>query len=261
MMLLDKRKRFFLSSAILTALSVWIQNTGDVKTKFIGIGILGIATIVAIWFSLREGLKSRTSILIFILPVYFSIGSALFWFLLPSSLLTRIVTPLIYAVVMYFLLLTQNVFSVSYIKTIALFRAAKGVGFLLTLFTYFLVMDALISLRLSYLFLGPLVFIFTFPLTIQGLWTVTLDKKFNRYLLVMATIISYVQSQLAIILFFWPVGVVVGSLFLTIIYYIVLGLGHNELDGRLFPQTVREYLTIGVVVFLVMLFSTSWNGT
>ena len=62
------------------------------------------------------------------------------------------------------------------------------------------------------------------------------------------------------ILFFWPVGVIVGSLFLTILFYILLGIGQSELEGRLFSQTVREYLTVGAVVFIFMLFSTSWNG-
>jgi len=53
--------------------------------------------------------------------------------------------------------------------------------------------------------------------------------------------------------------VVVGSLFLTGIEYVLLGLGQAKLEGRLFSQTVREYLLIGLMVFIGMFFATHWG--
>jgi hypothetical protein len=61
-------------------------------------------------------------------------------------------------------------------------------------------------------------------------------------------------------IFFWPTSVVVGSLFLTIALYLLLGLGQAKLEGRLFSQTVREYLTLGILVFLGMFLATRWGG-
>ena len=259
-MFLEKRKRFIISTIILSVGLFAIQFPSDLSLKFISIGILGIVCFFLFWWSLREGLKSKISFLILILPIYYTVGAALFWFLLPKTIIISLVLSLIYGISVYVLFLTTNVFSVSSIKTIALYRAAKGVGFLLTLVAFFLALDGIISLRLSYIYVGVLVFFVTFPLYLQGYWTSTLQESFDRKLILQAMISSYLQAQLAVILFFWPVGVIVGSLFMTVYFYILLGLGQAELEGRLFSQTIQEYLMVGVVVFAVMFFSTSWVG-
>jgi Protein of unknown function (DUF5656) len=259
-MFLEKRKRFIVSTIILSAGLFAIQFPSDLSLKFISIGVLGIACFFLFWWSLREGLKSKISFLILILPIYYTVGAALFWFLLPKTIMISLVLTFIYGLSLYVLFLTTNVFSVSSIKTIALYRAAKGVGFLLSLVAFFLALDGIISLRLTYIYVGVLVFFVTLPLYLQGYWTSTLQEKFDRKLILQSLISSYLQAQLAVILFFWPVGVIVGSLFMTVYFYILLGLGQAELEGRLFPQTVQEYLMVGVVVFSVMFFSTSWVG-
>ena len=68
------------------------------------------------------------------------------------------------------------------------------------------------------------------------------------------------MGEISLLLYFWPVTVVVGSIFLTIGMYVLLGLGQASLEGRLFKATIREYLTIGIVVFLAMLFAPKWGG-
>ena len=68
------------------------------------------------------------------------------------------------------------------------------------------------------------------------------------------------MGEIALSLYFWPVTVVVGSLFLTIAVYMLLGLGQAKIEGRLFSQTVREYLIVGVLVFIGMFFATRWGG-
>lgn len=259
-MLLDKRKRFLVCSLILSLVLFSIQLVNDQSFKFVAIGLLGILSFILFWWSLREGIKSKISLLVIVLPVYYSVGVALFWFLLPNTIWVTAVIVLLYGISIYLLFLTENVFSVSSLKTIALYRAAKGVGFLFTLIAFFLVLNAIISLRLSFLYEGILVLFIIFPLYLQGFWTSTLQDKMNSRLVNISLVSSLLQAQVSIILFFWPVGIMVGSLFLTIYFYILLGLGQNELEERLFPQTIREYLTVGTVVFIVMLFSTRWTG-
>lgn len=87
-----------------------------------------------------------------------------------------------------------------------------------------------------------------------------LDKKFSRKEFLMSLVLSFIMGEIAVSLFFWPVGVVVGSLFLTLAAYILLGLGQAETEGTLFQQTLREYLILGFFVFLGMLIATSWRG-
>jgi len=160
----------------------------------------------------------------------------------------------------YALCLTSNIYTVAAIRTIALLRAARGVGFALTLVTSFLIFDTILSLRISVLLVSLAIMLASFPLLLQGLWTIPLEIVISRKLLVMSVIFSLVMGEIGAALHFWPVKVVVGSLFLTIGMYVVLGLGQAKLEGRLFKQTIREYLVIGFVVFFGMLIATSWSG-
>jgi len=68
------------------------------------------------------------------------------------------------------------------------------------------------------------------------------------------------MAEVASVLGFWPVTVVVGSLFLTVSLYVLLGLGQARLEARLFAQTTKEYLLIGLIVSLGMFLATRWRG-
>jgi hypothetical protein len=259
-MLSDKKKRFAISSIILSIILLSIKFIDNQTLKFIDIAFLGLMTTVSFWWSLKEGIKTRITFLVTLLPLYYSVGIALFWFLLPSTIWVTIAIVILYGISIYLLFLTENVFSVSSLKTIALYRAAKGVGFLFTLIAFFFSLNALISLKIPYYYLGILVFFIIYPLYLQGFWSSTLQDKMDKRLNSIAIVSAMFQAQVSVILFFWPVPVIVGSLFLTIVFYILLGLGQSKLEDRLFSQTIREYLTVGAVVFIVMLFSTSWAG-
>ena len=164
-----------------------------------------------------------------------------------------------FGVGMYALLLTANIFSVSTIRTIALVRAARGVGFVLTLLTFFLVFDAILSLRAPIYMTSALVFVSSLPIYKQGFWSVLLDKEFSKDILYLSATAALVTAEIAIALYFWPVTVVVGSLFLTVTVYMLLGLGQSSLETRLFPVTIREHIVVGVLVFIAMFLATHWG--
>lgn len=200
------------------------------------------------------------TLLTLVLPVMFTIGVGLFWFLLPASVFARIPIVIFYGFGVYALCLTANIYTVSAIRTIALQRAARGVGFVLTLVTSFLVFDAILSIKAPIFVTGAVVAISSFILFLQGFWSVQLTKNITSYALKLTIISAVVIGELAISLFFWPVTVVVGSLFLTISVYLLLGLGQAQLEDRLFVQTIREYLLVGVLVFIGMFLATRWAG-
>ncbi len=154
----------------------------------------------------------------------------------------------------------MNVFTVSAVRTIALLRAARGVGFVLTLVTLFLVYNAILSLKIPFWGSFLLITSLSFPLFLQGLWTIPLDIKISKDLIVLSAVFSLVVGEIALSLFFWPTTLVVGSIFLTVAVYVLLGLGQAKLEQRLFVQTVKEYLLVGILVFIGMFFSTHWGG-
>lgn len=256
---MSKRRRFVITSLLLSFGFVAIQFLND-QNRFWSIGILGLLTVMLFVWSLWEGLGKNMTLLTLVLPAVFTAGVGIFWFLLPANIYTRIPIVIFYGIGVYVLCLTMNIFSVAAVRTIALLRAARGVGFVLSLVTSFLVYDTILSLRTEPYALISLVFITSLILYFQGYWAVLLEKEFSKNLLILSVVSALVTSEVALALFFWPVTVVVGSLFLTVTFYILLGLGQAELDERLFPGIVREHLAVGIVVFIAMYFATHWGG-
>jgi hypothetical protein len=255
---MSKRRRFIVTSLILSFGFVAVQFLTD-QNRFWAIGVLGLVTAILFAWSLFEGLGRNMTLLTLVLPTIFTLGVGTFWFLLPANIYARIPVVIFYGLGIYILCLTMNIFTVSTIRTIALLRAARGVGFVLSLITSFLVFDAILSLRTSIYYLIPLCVIVIFPILIQGFWAVVLEKEFMQEIFILAGISTLIMVETATMLFFWPVTVVVGSLFLTVSLYMLLGLGQAKLEGRLFSSTVREYLTVGALVFLAMFFATHWG--
>ncbi|MCK4824545.1 hypothetical protein KA005_52825 [bacterium] len=256
---MSKRKRFILISALLSLGFIGINFVPD-SFRFIAIGVLSLMTIVLFAWSLWEGLSLNATLLTLVLPLLFTISVGLFWFLLPSNLFARIPVVIFYGLGIYALCLTANIYTVSAIRTIALLRAARGVGFVLTLVTFFLVYDAILSLRAPIYIVSGVVLLTSFLLFLQGFWTIVLEKEISSEILKIAAVSSLAMGEIAASMYFWPVTVVVGSLFFTVGVYMLLGLGQAYLEGRLFNQTVRDHITLGVFVFIGMFLATRWGS-
>lgn len=260
MLLISKRLRFIVSSILLSMGFVAIQLF-EGSFKFPAISILVVLTGILSMWSFYESLGKNMIWISLILPVLFTLSIGLFWFLLPSSLYTRIPIVIFFAVGIYVLFSTMNIYTVSsQLRTIALVRAARGVGFVLTLVTSFLIFDAILSIKqIVYINFG-LVYISLFLMFLQGFWAIDLEKNFNAKIFTMSLVSSLIMSELVVLIFFWPVTVVVGSLFLTSGVYMLLGLGQAKLEERLFSATVREYLMVGLIVLIGMFFATRWGN-
>lgn len=255
---MSKRKKFVLTSVLLSLGFVGIQFLSDVN-RFWSIGVLGILTVIFFYWSLRETVGFNMTILTLVLPFIFTIGVGLFWFLLPVSIYARIPIVFFYGIGIYVLSLTMNIFTVSAIRTIALLRAARGVGFVVSLTTMFLILDAVLSLKSELFILLPLIFVISFPMFLQSFWSVLLEKEYQPQLVRLSLISSLSLMEIAVIIYFWPVTIVVGSLFFTMAYYILVGLGQAYLEERLFSTVVREHINVGILIFMAMLFATHWG--
>lgn len=256
--MISKRVRFIISAIILSIGFVWTQFLDD-SFKFLAIGLMAFITGLLSFWSFYEGLGKDLTLLSLILPVLFTLGVGMFWFLLPSSIYTQIPIVIFYGLGIYVLSLTMNIYTVSSQRTIALLRAARGVGFVLTLLTAFLIYDAILSVKLNLVISSIFIFLTSILLFLQGFWSIELEKKADYGLVSISLVSAFIVTQLAIVIFFWPVTVVVGSLFLTSGVYLLLGLGQAKLEDRLFPNVIQEYLTVGLIVLVGMFFATRWG--
>src|SRR4030042_2635463 len=146
---MTKRQKFIFSSLLLAVGLVFVQFS-EVSFRYLAILFLTLLTSGLTIWSLREALAGIRWITTIILPMLFTAGVGLFYFLLPSSWFFSFSVVFFFALGMYALLLTENIFSVAAIRTIQLFRAASAVGFLLTLLTAFLLYDTIFSIRFQF---------------------------------------------------------------------------------------------------------------
>jgi len=256
---MSKRKRFVITSLVLSLGFLAMQFVSE-QFRFLSIGILGLLTVGLFIWSLKEGLGKNLTLLTLILPTMFTLGVGFFWFLLPSSVFARIPIVIFYGLGIYGLCLTSNIYTVSAIRTIALLRAARGVGFVLSLITSFLIFDTILSLKVDAWISTLLAAFSSIPIFLQGLWSINLEEKLGKEAVLMTLVSGLVIGEVSLSLFFWPVTVVVGSLFLTVAVYVLLGLGQAKFEGRLFVTTIREYLTVGLLVLFGMLIATRWGA-
>lgn len=256
---MTKRAKCILISLILSLGFVAIILI-DNQYRYYSIGLLTVSTPILFYWALRDGMRFDATLLTLVLPTLFTAGVGLFWFLLPTTIFARIPVFLLYGLGIYLLALNANIFNVSAIKKIALMRAARGVGFVYTLLTSFLLFDAILSIRSNIIFVSVATVLVTFFLLLQSLWTSVLGRRVSATVIKYAALLSIGVVQIAIMLFFWPVSVAVGSLFLTVTIYVLLGLGQAEIEGRLFKRTLRDYLVIGAFVFLCVFTFTKWGS-
>ena len=256
---ITKRQRFIIISLLLSAGLLTIQLM-NISGRYVAIGVLTLLAYFLSAWSLAEGLNGIEWLTVLTLPAFFTAGVGLFYFLMPSKWLMRLPVVLLYGLGFYGLLLTENIFSVAAIRTIQLLRSAQAVGFLLTLATSFFLYNTILAYRLDAWFNFFLVGIVSFPLILQALWYINLEEKIEKRIWLYSLAISLILAEMALVFSFWPVNVTVGSLALITAGYIILGLVQHHLSERLFQKTIREYIAIGVLILVIIFFTTHWGG-
>lgn len=255
---LTKRERIIIASGVL---SLGLLSTQLVPfylaNRFIA-GLTILAYLLSLW-ALWEGIDKRKAVILMILPTFFALAVSSYYFLLPVRWLTRLPVAVLFGTTFYTLLLSQNVFNVASTRTIPLYRVASTMVFILTLITSFLFFNVVFSLNLFFIWNGLIVFLLTFPLILQVLWTVEMEHV-SGLILVYALSLSLVIAEIAIALSFWPLSKAMAALILSTAIYITLGIGTDATKDRLSRGVVWEYLGWGGVVFLVALMTTSWTG-
>lgn len=256
--LLPKRARFLLIAALLS-LGVLMTQFVSLEWRYQAVAGLGVVSYLLAAWGLSDDLKGVEWLTLLILPTLYATSVALFYFLLPSHLLTRIAILVLFGVGMYALLLTENIFSVAAIRTIQLLRAAQAVGFLLTLLTAFFLIDTIFSFRLAAWLNSMLVIFSSFPLLLQGIWSATLEEQLSKKTFWYSLALALCLGELTFFISFWPVTIVVASLFLVTALYVGLGLTQHYFSERLFRDTIVEFLRIGVIVLIIIFLITRWG--
>jgi len=236
-----------------------VTQISQVELQYESIIALSLITYVLSMIALREDLSGIEFLTLLILPTLFTASVSLFYFVLPQRLLTGLPIALLYAIGIYAILLTENIYNVAAERNIQLLRAAQSVGFLITLITAFFLFDAVLSLHRDAIFNAVLVFIITFPLALQSLWSMELQPKLSFGILIGSMATALILSEIAFVFSFWPIRTTIESLFLATLFYTIVGMSQQHLVGRLFQATKKEFILVLVAVFFLVLFTTKWG--
>lgn len=257
-----KRQKIVSVSIILGLIFVFITQNANIFYKrdllilFFGL----ISYLLSVW-CISESLNKTKLITLFILPTLFCIGISSFYFVLRPEYIrwvTRIPFAIICSSIMYLILLSQNVFNISSQRTIPLHRAATTSSLTFTLITAILIFTVISTFRLNFFFNGALIFIFSFALIIQVLWTIQMDKL-NTQILLYSFVLSLLVSELAVALSFWPMIQLLWGLSLASILYTMIGVTVNFLHSRLSRSEAIEYSIVGGLLFFLSLLFTLLN--
>ncbi len=253
-----KRQKLVLTAFTLAVLLLVIQSV-NLDIRYLLIGVLAVFSWLLSAWALKEGLVGIEWLTVTLPSALFTASVGLFYILLPQSVWARGLIAVIFGIGQYALLLSANIFSVAAIRTIALFRAASAVGFVMTLVTGFFLFDTILSFRFEFYVIGLLVMLTSFCLTLPALWSVELLPKLNARTMVFSVFLAFSMGMFSVAVSFWPISTSVASLFLSTMLYVVLGLSQHHFSERLFNRTVWEYVVVGLVVTATMLLTVGWG--
>jgi hypothetical protein len=245
-----RREKFVITSALLAFGLLGIQYIALDFKYWAVFGLFIASYFISVW-SLFDDLQPHEWLTVVPFPALYAAAVALFYFLLPANLLSKVMILILFAGGVYALLLTANIFSVAKGRTIQLLHAAHAVGLLFTLLTSLLFANTIFSFHLPFYLNGLLVGLTHFPLILMSLWSVELENYISGEIWGLTGLLTLLMIELAMILSLYPFSVWNLALFLMAFLYVSLGILHNYLKERLFKNTLREYRLVAIFIALM----------
>lgn len=256
---ITKRQKFILMAVFLTVILLTTQTVGE-DIRYGVMGFMVVASAFLAIFALWGELTGIKYFLLLLLPVYFVAGASLFYFLLPVRWLTRVPYAFLFGISVYLLMLTSNIYNVAAIRTIALLRAARAVGFLFSLISTFFLANVLFSFHLPFYLVVFGIVAIALPLYLVGLWSYELEDFISRRVFLYTLIFTLVTAQIGLVLAFWPIVPTAGALAIATVMYVLMGLAQSHFEDRLKPRVVWEHTVVALLVLVIIAISTRWGG-
>lgn len=250
-----RREKFIISSLVLSALLLTIQVL-PLEWHMIASALFMLITYLVSAWALSENLNRHEWLTILPMPALFAGSVAFFYTLLPGTVLSRIFIFIVYAIGMYALLLTANIYSVAKGRSIQLLHAAHAVGFFFMMFASVLFTQTIYSLRLPFFAIGALIFLVHFPMIFVSLWSVQVKEEIGQDVTIYSLLFSLLLAEFAIVFALLPLPVWYSSLFIMSLMYLSISFVRSVLQGRLFTKTFTEYAAAALflLVFIIAVF-------
>lgn len=253
-----RREKFVISSIILSLALSALQYI-NVDWRYLGIAALTILTYFASAWALSEDLQTYEWLTILPQPALYAGSVGLFYFLLPTSMTSRLIVLAVFGIGMYGQYLTANIYSVAKGRTIQLVYAAHAIGLFFTLLTSILLTNTIFSLDLPFYGTAILVAVAHYLLILTSLWSIKLENTVSKEVLILSGIVASVLAEFAAIFSLLPLAIWYVSLFIMAILYVSLSILQSLLKGRLFQSTLQEYTWLAVLLGALIIGLFPWK--
>lgn len=254
-----RRREKFVISSIILAFGLLVLQYIPLEFRLLGVVIFFfISYLVSAW-ALFEDLSGVEWLTIVPLPSFYAFSVALFYYLLPESILSRILILVLFGVGMYALYLTANIYSVAKVRTIQLLRAAQTIGLFFSLLMSVLMTNTIFSFHLPFYLNGLFVALAHFPLFLIGYWSIKLSPTVEKNVWFITAASAILVGQFAVAFSFFPLTIWSASLLVTAVTYILLGLFYSHLQERLFKNTVGEFIIFSLFVSAAFFLLVQWK--
>ncbi len=257
-MVLTKRVKISITTILLTVSLFSFPMVDDrLKIYFLSALVLG-SYLLSVW-SIYQDLEGFEFITLFVLPILLTLSFGLFINQYRPITEVRLLLAFVYGIVLYTNLLAENIFNVSAERNIPLLRAARTVGYLVTLFVSFSFFSLLYGIGLPWWILTLIGFIVGSLLFSQALWQIELKETLSSELIINSLVAGFLVAQLAAGLSFWPLDPPKVGLAMTALVYVLLGILQHMIQRDLTRRAAIEYIFVGFSVFFLLFVTTSWG--
>ncbi len=254
-----RRREKFVISAIVLSLGLFGLQYLSADWRYLGIAVFVVVTYFSSAWALREDLQPHEWLTILPFPAIYAAAVSLFYFLLPAHTISQFAILGVFGVGMYALYLTANILSVAKGRTIQLLYAAHAVELFFNLLVSLLLTNTILSLHLPWFGNALLVGSTHFLIVMMSLWSVKLENRISREVLVLTTFVSVILAQFITLFSLLPMAIWHSSLFIMALLYVALSMLHNLLKGRLFRNTYQEFTLVAVMLGLMMMILFPWK--
>lgn len=257
-MFLTKRVKISITTILLTASLFTFPFVDDrLKIYFLS-GLVLASYLLSVW-SIYQDLEGFEFVTLFVLPTLLTLSFGLFINQYRPITEVRLLLSVVYGLVLYTNLLAENIFNVSAERNIPLLRAARTVGYLVTLFVSFSFFSLIFGLSFPWWALTLVAFLVGSLLFSQALWQIELEETLSRELIINSLAAGFLISQLAAGLSFWPLDPPRIGLAMTALVYVLLGIMQHMVKKDLTTRAAVEYIFVGFSVFFLIFVTTSWG--
>ncbi|HAU98910.1 MAG: hypothetical protein UX04_C0003G0058 [Microgenomates group bacterium GW2011_GWF2_45_18] len=253
-----RREKFFLSAVFLSFGLFGLQYI-PLDFRLLGIGFFLLVTYAVTAWALFEDLNGIEWLTIVPMPSVYALAVAVFYYLLPEHIWTKVAILVFFGVGMYAILLMENIFSVAKARGIQLLRAGQSVNMFIILFVCFLFSNTIFSQNMNWLVNGVLFFLLGEILGLFALWPMELSRTLSAELYRRMTVYGLVLAQIALLMSFLPSSIWSQSLLTMSASYVVLGVETTTMQGKMFKNTVWEYLVVFFISLIAYFSFAMWK--